>query len=318
VISSLAFFLLGMCLAGWGSGVHYFTATLPRLFQNEINNPYAVNYQSVFVFLKTVFVRDTLLNPASPFDWPVCFEILQGTFTGLLFYVTVHVLYKSSGRLQAFSVALMFGLLATAYSSTYSLFLLVIPAVALLNEKELPRRNGLTALLFLICLVPVYALAELPLPLRFLRLYALLIFFIVFVIPSIKTVRWPWLFAFCFFFVSLRMSLAFFSEKDDSTYYLGREEALLIRDYHWEGNRLMLDYVNEYGLSQKSLACSDSVYPSPLLVLKNNQVFYNQKQITTGTDGKLKPALLNDSAIIYLSDKNRGVGFYTLRKKMLK
>ena len=35
--------------------------------------------------------------------------------------------------------------------------------------------------------------------------------------------------------------------------------------------------------------------------------------ITLSNDNKKKPVFLNDSTILYLSDKNRGVGFYTLR-----
>ena len=45
---------------------------------------------------------------------------------------------------------------------------------------------------------------------------------------------------------------------------------------------------------------------------------YKMKPITTGPDHKLKPAFLNDSEVVYLSDQNRGVVFYTLRRRALK
>ena len=50
------------------------------------------------------------------------------------------------------------------------------------------------------------------------------------------------------------------------------------------------------------------------LELRNNQIFYHGRQLTTTTDSKKKPMLINGSFILYLSDKNRGPGFYTLRK----
>jgi hypothetical protein len=52
--------------------------------------------------------------------------------------------------------------------------------------------------------------------------------------------------------------------------------------------------------------------------MKKNQLFYKGKQLTFSRDRKKKPMLATDGSIVYLSDKNRGVGFYTLRKIPLK
>jgi hypothetical protein len=50
------------------------------------------------------------------------------------------------------------------------------------------------------------------------------------------------------------------------------------------------------------------------LELKDNQIWYKGKQITNSPDRKAKPVLINGKDIFYLSDKDRGFDFYTLRK----
>jgi hypothetical protein len=50
------------------------------------------------------------------------------------------------------------------------------------------------------------------------------------------------------------------------------------------------------------------------LELRDNQIWYNGEQITRSPDRKAKPALADGTDIIYLSDKDRGFEFYTLRK----
>jgi hypothetical protein len=49
------------------------------------------------------------------------------------------------------------------------------------------------------------------------------------------------------------------------------------------------------------------------LEVKENQIFYKGQKLTFGNDNKKKPMLLNDHQVVYLSDKDRGLGFYTLR-----
>ena len=51
-----------------------------------------------------------------------------------------------------------------------------------------------------------------------------------------------------------------------------------------------------------------------LLALKNNQIFYKNQQLTFDNSHKLKPMLIDQKYILYLSDYGRGIGFYTLYK----
>ena len=48
--------------------------------------------------------------------------------------------------------------------------------------------------------------------------------------------------------------------------------------------------------------------------IKENQIYYNGKTLTSDKSNKLKPLLVDEHTVIYLSDLDRGIGFYTLRK----
>ncbi len=50
------------------------------------------------------------------------------------------------------------------------------------------------------------------------------------------------------------------------------------------------------------------------LEVRDKQIWYKGKQLTNSPDAKKKPLLIDGVFILYLSDKNRGPGFYTLRK----
>ena len=53
--------------------------------------------------------------------------------------------------------------------------------------------------------------------------------------------------------------------------------------------------------------------PEDAVELKENQIYYDGKQVTFTDDHKLKPTLFDGHKLVYLSDKDRGIGFYTLR-----
>jgi hypothetical protein len=103
-------------------------------------------------------------------------------------------------------------------------------------------------------------------------------------------------------------------DPDPSSYLLTKEEHIFVYDYAVSGNKLVYDYWDGSG---KHAIVTD--YPvnsmeAQGLTIQDNQVWYKDRQLTASPDRKEKPTLVNGEYIVYLSDKNRGVGFYTLRK----
>jgi hypothetical protein len=77
----------------------------------------------------------------------------------------------------------------------------------------------------------------------------------------------------------------------------------------------MINYLGTKGPDSLIYKTNDRISISDKLILKDNQIFYNGKQVTVGYDIKKSPLmLLNHNEVLYLSDKGRGVGLTGLRK----
>jgi hypothetical protein len=304
------FFFTAVYFTGWKFMQTYLFDFLPRMSANEINNPYATTYQSITILLRNLFIPDQLLNPSAMFNSVTAFILLSGLFTGLLFFFFLKRIRSTEDNFFAFAFTLVSGFLFTAYTSGYSMVLLAPLFLASIRGKP---NVLILALTFLICAIPVNAFQSLPLLLRFPRLYLLLILFFV-SLSAVKLERKDaaWLsgfiaaFIFFFFIISKRPA-------DTSTYYFDKELSLLSYDYEFNRNNMVFQTMENTGREEKIITLRDTVTTLTYPILKDNQIYFPQ-QLTFGSDHKLKPVIINNKTLIYLSDKNRGIGFYTLRK----
>jgi hypothetical protein len=192
------------------------------------------------------------------------------------------------------------------------LVLVAIPFAAAWQHKPGTWwRFSLLLLAVMACYVPIHFFAEFPTFLKFPRLWILLVFFgviISMIRPSLnfKTLLIPGL-----LFI-LMESLRSKPANDQSNYFFATEKQLLITGTYVENGQLGYRYWSEQG--ERSLLTGTTVHQYQPLETRNNQVVYDGKMITAGKDNKKSAVLIDNHYIIYLSDKNRGIGFYTLRK----
>ena len=166
---------------------------------------------------------------------------------------------------------------------------------------------------FLVCTLPVSAFQTLPLLMRFPRLYLMLLLFIVICMKyRYAAVDMKWLVTSVAIFVSINYLTSKRSD-DKSEYYLDDEISLLGYDFSFSGHELTLKIIDENGPAIKVISLADSIRTVQPLTLINNQVYFNE-QLTKGSDHKMNPVLLDNKEIVYMSDQNRGIGFYALRK----
>ena len=59
-----------------------------------------------------------------------------------------------------------------------------------------------------------------------------------------------------------------------------------------------------------------SIY-SEEIEIPDNQIYYCNKQLTFEYSNKKKPMRISKNEVVFLSDKNRGIGFYDLRKNSI-
>lgn len=307
IITMAVLLLVSLPFLDQATWINYLFNILPRLFNGEINNTYAMNYQSMQVLLKTLFVPDLMHNPDAWFNSPATYHRLLIAFK-LLVYATAAL--SSLTRVKPeikYCTWLIASMLVSGYGNSFSLLLLLL-CLFCFRQYLLVNKARLIVVcitIFFLINLPLSWFTALPVPLQFLRLYLLLIAFtgcLLLIKPAIK----PYYFALLFiaFVVPVNM------EKYTQNYFLFKEEALLTYDLKLQNDSLLMLQYDQRGSYYTSIAL-------PFHIIKTAHPRIDNE---TGFSQERKPfsILINDSIIIYLSDKNRGVGFYTLRYELLK
>jgi hypothetical protein len=100
---------------------------------------------------------------------------------------------------------------------------------------------------------------------------------------------------------------------DPSHLFLKSEKHNLIYDYGVKDGFVFYKYWDDRGENIFTTDEPATHADHENITLKDNQVWYQGKQLTTTHDNKLKPAVIDGRLILYLSDKDKGIGFYALR-----
>jgi hypothetical protein len=301
----------------WGIWEFYGTEILPRLAKGEITNTFATAYQSMQVLLKQVFVPDAMHNPSAPVDSMLAFKLLNLIWSGIVLVAAFLFSFdKKQSSFLRFSIWLLAGMLISGYGSTYGLLLLIFPAIAIMNHETLSR-NKKIVLLFLIALVaniPMLWIMKFPFPLSFLRLFLMICFFaglIYFIRPQWNKLA---LIALLIPFLSLFNNQ---SQEEGSRYFLEKEPSLLITDFHIVGDTIVYTYRHGKGMSPgrqlfpEHIVSVEDKSGSRHFVLWKNDDYRFPGEMISGLQ------VINEKYFLYLSDRNRGPGFYTLRIKEL-
>ena len=311
--------IVSLWVNGFACWEYYFKDLFPRLNNGELNDSFTWVFQSAQMFFKDIFVYDELLNPEPIWNMPFLYELATALYK--VFVISACIVFtNSSNNFLSFACWILASILISPNGSVYSLILLVLLLLAINSSAPFSKKNMImVGVLLLICNIPVYYFHELPLFLKFPRLYLLVALFIMIIYSSGITFNGKIL-AGCLVFFLLPPCFKIISpkEQDDSSYVLSKEKYLLMYDYDIRDGKLFCRYWSDIGSHDEQVDIPGMVkQQTNELIVKHNQVYYKGEQITHTRDHKLKPMLINGGTIIYLSDKNRGVGMYTLRKLKL-
>ncbi len=311
-LSCLSFGGVSLIFTGTDIWIFYLREVLPKASNGEIATAFVDNYQSVLMFLKRCFVYDSFENPspfaqASSFFTVTVFAFKMGVLS-LCFFIS----RKERDGFYTFSFWTMAMLLLSPYGSTYTFMLAVFPFLALVkSELSNVKKAVLFGMLFLICNLSLSLFLENQFPYSYLRLFLLLAFTLGFVLFEYQkaTLIKAFVVSGIIFFIG-----TFFEQqpphKSEAVAIEG--SPTLMYDYEINGKKLTYWYWNEKGAEKASMLMDN--YRLKSLEIKNNQVFQNDRQLTFDKSHKIKPVVINDTTLIYLSDYGRGIGFYTLRK----
>jgi hypothetical protein len=115
----------------------------------------------------------------------------------------------------------------------------------------------------------------------------------------------------CFFWLDIR---GYLKMRETGSYVLDREQHLFIYDFVVKNGRLVYYFQDDKGEGEQDSHIEARELTEQGLELRHNQIYYKGAALTSSPDWKAKPRLLDDRMIVYLSDEDRGIGFYTLRQ----
>ena len=291
--------------------VFFFLKVMPKASAGEISEAYVANYQSLHMFLKELLVGDPKWNPSPIYDSPVVFSAVLIGIKFLLIAIGCYVSLKIKEPLLTLSYWILVIILITPYGSTYTAILLLFPYLAL-AKKNMQNTNKILGflLIFLVCSLPISWLLQLSFPFSYMKLYAMLLFFVFVFLLVYKKVdfRTVGLVA----FVPMLLVIAWnHKEPSGGLAVLDRKSPTLIYDFRIADGRLTYFYRDVNGTNAKTIPveCSTAVDCS----LRKGQTFHNGLQLTFDKGNKAKAAICGKT-LYFLSDYDRGHGFYTLRK----
>lgn len=312
VLSCLLLFGISLIFTGIDIWIFYSNEVLPKASNGEIATSFVDNYQSVFMFLKRLFIFDNAENPHPFFH-------ADGLFLALIFAFKIGILTlgyfvskRNSKELFVFSYWILAMMLLSPYGSTYTLILLLFPFLVLLQSTiSNVKKGNYCLILILINNFPLSLFINNEYPFSYVRLFLLLVFSIVFVVAMFP--KKALLKAIIFGCVAFVLGTFFTPPVPHrSERLLTDKSPILIYDYEIKGSQLTYFYWNEKGENKASIPFKS---PSVLeLDIKENQIVSEYKVLTSDASHKYKPMLIGKKTVLYLSDYDRGIGFYTLRK----
>jgi hypothetical protein len=303
--------LISVLLNGFASWQYYVFTIFPRANSGELNDSYTYLFQSAFMLMKNLFVYDAVQNPQVVLNSTPVFVIGMVLFKALLLACCVGItIHKKASGLMAFTSWITASMLLSPNGSSYSLILLLLPLLALARGKRVYLFTAM-ALLLLICFIPVAALGGKPLLLQFPRLYGMLLLFGLLII--IAGMQFPVKLFSALVALLLLADAGKLFPRPDNTNYLLTEELPFVFEYAIKDNQLVYYYWDDKGIHETNTGYAVQNYSTSEVRIQNNQLYYRDKQLTSTPDRKKQAMLVNGKHIVYLSDKNRGFGFYTLR-----
>jgi len=304
-LSVVCLILFGMSLLINGIDIweFYFRSVLPKSGNGEITSEFVQNYQSMFMFLKALFPSNIVLFSMTLFSFKLMLLILS-------FFVTKN----ETSSIKVFSFWILISILLSPYGSTYISVLLIFPFLFFIKDNTFNfGKLAIIILFFLISNIPTHYFSQFSIPFSFPRLLLLLLLF--FLLIKNNLIQIPWKKSSLFIVLVMFAYFLILKPKENSNNSKSlSDKHILNYDYTIKNDILHYIYWNANGKNIQSTGIQIKTIDTTQVSIVNNQVFYNNKQLTSGKDNKLKPAIVNDNTLLYLTDIKKGIGFYNLHK----
>jgi len=186
----------------------FITEVLPRHLQGEIQEPFAIQFQSWNSLLRRMFVASPSLNPQPPLESPLLFSLFKNLIAWLWLAAFTWIYRQTTFANQTHQHLFEIGLIPLAVllispgSATYHFLLLNLSIACfakILLDLQQPRRAVIVSVFFLIINLPHYLqlrrfAAGWLTPIGYLRLWLLVLFFVTVCYFFHRAANWRWQF----------------------------------------------------------------------------------------------------------------------------
>lgn len=322
ILFIITFIVLGLPMISLDDWMYYLTdISLPTSNEGLLFTGFSIEGRSFVMLLKNLFIVDSLNNSNPWIMNLLLFNLCFYIFKCSVFYVALYITRKNTQYyLLSLGVWLIVSLLFSPSFSSYALILLLPIYFSAINYTELTSyRWIMLVVLGLIC--NYYVLPVLHLSFIFYFVQCSLLLLLLFGIGLLLHHKTSFILlekGLLILFLLVNLSAFFRSTcADKSEYLLKKEEHLLITNLYVLDNQLYYEYWAIEEIKKHNTFIQIDTANTHQISVIDNQIFWQDKQLTSCADHKIQPTFLNDSTIIYLSDKNRGKGFYTLRQLVI-
>jgi hypothetical protein len=301
--------LITLLLVGKATLDCYLTDILPRLIKGEVVDPFYYGHQGLSIFLREIFSYDALMNPQPPISFSLLANVLEGLVAGLVIYLCSQ-LVRSGNPVLSYALTIFSGILISRYTTSYSLVMLFPLILTQFNF----RRGIWLAFIFALALnLPLSLLEDAPLLLKYSRILLMFVAFYVIVREVKVHFHFVTCLAFCLVFILLNL---FFASEPANNYFLKAGSRGVPYDFHFYENRVILRRclgnthetdTLDFPVKIQSVAGVDERFGKSIYPL-----------LPAGRQNIVKAFVVNDSAVVYLSDLNQGPGMNKLRMTLLR
>ncbi len=315
-VSGLCSIAIGILITGYPLWELYFTDILPHTFLSKTTTDYRVNYQSLEVFLKYLFVEDAYYNPRAWIADERIFIILKSVFKAIVIGSAIAISLqkkKHTSVLLAIWVTVLF--LIQSRTATYAQVLWVIPLFVVLAQPKMTLGYKILGIVCIVCICnfPFHKLQSMPLYIQFSRLWLVLLFSIYCYRVVSRTIYLkPIILILVLMLPTIVVALKARTE-DGSTYVLSEKKHFMIYDFFNQNGKLAYKTLGKNGDEINVTAYPVTRFDTTSVVLKDHDLYLNGQLIPTATALKKKPVLVDNSKIYFLTDHRSRRAAFTLK-----
>ena len=315
ILVTMSIFIMGFSL--WKT---YMMEIIPNAIRNNSTVDFRSNAQSIDVFLKSVFIKDSYYNPSAIFNNERIYILLKWIVKSFILGIAIHLSIVNKNNLfKGLCIWIVALFLLQSRTATYAQILWIIPSYYVLKEKiHISKKVLFFSTLFVICNLPLHILDNLPILLKFSRLWFTIIAAVIFYNTLSFTINYKAILAIFVILLPVHLNVFKAADSNNSEYILDKKEHFTIYDYFEDNGNLFIKVIGKNGNQTLNTNIVLNSFDETNCEIIENQILFKNRIISNDHSLKKKPVLVNKNEIYYLTDLRSRRGAYTLKKIKVK